>query len=51
LLAGQLPGIRTLRLSGDAPHRRLYALTPDSGARPAALEFVEAVARGVAGRT
>lgn len=50
LLAGELPGIRTLRLTGDAPNRRLYALTPDSGARPAALAFVEAVAKAVAGR-
>lgn len=50
LLAGQLPGISTLRLSGDVPHRRLYALTPESGARPAALTFVEAVAKAVADR-
>ena len=50
LLAGQLPGIRTLRLSNDAPQRRLYALTPESGARPAALAFVEAVAKAVADR-
>src|SRR5919204_3733938 len=50
LLAGQLPGIRTLRLSGHVPHPRLYALTPDSGARSAALAFVEAVAKAVAPR-
>lgn len=50
LLAGELPGIRTLRLTRDAPHRRLYALTPESGARPAALAFVQAVAKAVAGR-
>jgi DNA-binding transcriptional LysR family regulator len=50
LLAGQLPGIRTLRLSAHVPHRRLYALTPDSGARSAALAFVEAVAKAVAPR-
>src|ERR671914_300213 len=50
LLAGALPGIRTLRLTRDAPHRRLYALTPDNGARPAALAFVGAVAKAVAGR-
>lgn len=48
LLAGQLPGIRTLRLSRNVPHRRLYALTPESGARPAALAFVAAVARAIA---
>ena len=50
LLAGELPGIRTLRLTRDAPHRRLYALTPENGARPAALAFVGAVAKAVAGR-
>jgi len=50
LLAGQLPGVRALRLSGDAPHRRLYALTPERGTRPVALAFVEAVTRAVAGR-
>ena len=50
LLAGQLTGIRTLRLSGEVPHRRLYALAPESGARPAALAFVEAVAKAVASR-
>jgi DNA-binding transcriptional LysR family regulator len=50
LLAGELPGIRTLRLTRDAPCRRLYALTPESGARPAALAFVQAVAKAVAGR-
>lgn len=48
LLAGQLPGIRTLRLSRNVPHRRLYALTPESGARPVALAFVTAVARAIA---
>lgn len=50
LLAGQLPGVRTLRLSGDAPQRRLYALTPDTGTRPAALTFVQAVAKAVTDR-
>jgi DNA-binding transcriptional LysR family regulator len=50
LLAGQLPGIRTPRLSGDVAYRRLYALTPDSGTRPAALAFVGAVAEAVADR-
>jgi DNA-binding transcriptional LysR family regulator len=43
LLAGQLDGVRTLRLSGEAPSRRLYALTPAVGARPRALAFVEAL--------
>ena len=50
LLAGELPGISTPRLSGDVPHRRLYAVTPEIGARPAALTFVEAVAKAVADR-
>jgi DNA-binding transcriptional LysR family regulator len=50
LLAGQLPGIRTPTLAGGAPCRRLYALTPESGARPEALAFVQAVTRAVAGR-
>jgi DNA-binding transcriptional LysR family regulator len=50
LLAGQLPGIRTLRLSGDVAQRRLYALAPESGTRPAALAFVEAVAEAVTDR-
>ena len=50
LLAGQLPGMRTLRLSGDVPQRRLFALTPDNGARPAALAFVQALAKAVADR-
>jgi len=43
LLAGQLDGLHTIPLSGDAPSRRLYALTPDVGARPRALAFVEAL--------
>jgi DNA-binding transcriptional LysR family regulator len=50
LLAGQLEEIRTLRVAGDVPYRRLYALTPDIGARPAAMAFVEAVAEAVTGR-
>jgi DNA-binding transcriptional LysR family regulator len=50
LLAGQLPGIRTLRLSGAVPYRRLYALTPETGTRPPSLAFVEAVAKAVAAR-
>jgi DNA-binding transcriptional LysR family regulator len=43
LLAGQLEGLQTIPLSGHAPSRRLYALTPDVGARPRALAFVEAL--------
>jgi DNA-binding transcriptional LysR family regulator len=51
LLAGQLDGIRTIRLAGDAPSRRLYALTPDVGARPRALAFVDALAEATRERT
>jgi DNA-binding transcriptional LysR family regulator len=43
LLAGRLEGVRTIALTGDAPSRRLYALTPEVGARPRALRFVEAL--------
>ena len=50
LLAGQLPGGHPVRRSGDCPHRRLYARTPDAGAPPAALAFVEAVKTAVARR-
>jgi DNA-binding transcriptional LysR family regulator len=51
LLAGQLDGVRTIRLSGDAPSRRLYALTPQVGARPAALAFVDALRAAARRRT
>lgn len=51
LLAGQLDGLRTLRLAGDPPSRRLYALTPDVGARPRALAFVDALAEAARART
>jgi DNA-binding transcriptional LysR family regulator len=47
LLAGQLDGVRTIRLAGDVPSRRLYALTPDVGARPRALAFVDAMGDAV----
>jgi DNA-binding transcriptional LysR family regulator len=44
LLAGRLEGVRTIALSDDAPpSRRLYALTPEVGARPSALRFVDAL--------
>jgi DNA-binding transcriptional LysR family regulator len=51
LLAGQLDGLRTIRLVGDAPSRRLYALTPDVGAPPRALAFVDALAEAARERT
>ena len=43
LLAGRLEDVRTIALTGDAPSRRLYALTPAVGARPRALRFVAAL--------
>ena len=43
LLAGRLEGVRTIALSGAAPSRRLYALTPAVGGRDRALRFVEAL--------
>ena len=45
LLAGRLEDVRTIGWSGDAPSRRLYALTPAVGARPRALRFVAALRR------
>jgi DNA-binding transcriptional LysR family regulator len=51
LLAGQLDGLHTIRLAGDAPSRRLYALTPDVGARPPALAFVDALGEAARERT
>jgi DNA-binding transcriptional LysR family regulator len=47
LLAGQLEDVRTIRLIGEAPSRRLYALTPEVGARPPALAFVDALRAAV----
>ena len=46
LLAGRLEGVRTIALTGDAPSRRVYALTPAVGGR----ERAAAVRRGAAGR-
>jgi DNA-binding transcriptional LysR family regulator len=43
LLAGEFPGVAVVPLAGDAPRRRLYALTPAAGVRPAALAFVDEV--------
>jgi DNA-binding transcriptional LysR family regulator len=51
LLAGQLHGIHTIRLAGEAPSRRLYALTPAVGARPAARAFVDALRAAARERT
>jgi len=43
LLAGRLEGVRTIALTGDAPSRRLYALTPAVGGRERAVRLVEAL--------
>src|SRR4051812_2934541 len=51
LLDGQLHGIRTIRLTGEAPSRRLYALTPTVGARPRARAFVDALRAAAKERT
>jgi DNA-binding transcriptional LysR family regulator len=51
LLAGQLHGIHTIRLAGEAPSRRLYALTPEVGARPRARAFVDALRAAARERT
>jgi DNA-binding transcriptional LysR family regulator len=51
LLAGQLHGIQTIRLAGEAPSRRLYALTPEVGARPRARAFVDALRAAARERT
>jgi DNA-binding transcriptional LysR family regulator len=51
LLAGQLEGVRTIRVAGEVPSRRPYALTPELGARPRALAFVEALRTAARERT
>jgi DNA-binding transcriptional LysR family regulator len=51
LLAGQLDGVHTIRLAAEAPSRRLYALTPEVGARPRAGAFVDALRDAVRRRT
>jgi DNA-binding transcriptional LysR family regulator len=40
LLAGRRPGVATVPLEDDVARRALYALTPASGVRPPAREFV-----------
>jgi DNA-binding transcriptional LysR family regulator len=50
LLAGELPGIRMLPLSSNAPCRRLYALTPEAGASDTAHAFIDAVEAGIRSR-
>jgi DNA-binding transcriptional LysR family regulator len=51
LLAGRLEGVHTIRLTGDVPSRRLYALTPAVGARPRGLAFVDALRAAAKERT
>jgi DNA-binding transcriptional LysR family regulator len=43
LLAGELHGVTVRPLTGPAPTRSLYAVTPAAGTRPAATAFVAAV--------
>ena len=50
LLAGELPGVRMLPLSSNAPLRRLYALTPEAGTSDAARAFIEAVGASIRSR-
>jgi DNA-binding transcriptional LysR family regulator len=47
LLAGRMPGVATVPLEDTVPRRALYALTPAAGVRPAARDFVAAVAAGI----
>jgi DNA-binding transcriptional LysR family regulator len=43
LIAGHLHGARALELRDEPPRRAVYALTPRSGTRPAAREFLDAL--------
>jgi DNA-binding transcriptional LysR family regulator len=47
LLAARLSGVAVVPLEDRVPRRALYALTPASGARPAARAFVDAAAAGI----
>ena len=38
--ADHMPGVRTVALAGIPPHRVLYALLPDHGARPLDIELL-----------
>jgi DNA-binding transcriptional LysR family regulator len=43
LIAGHLHGVRVLQLRDDPPRRALYALTPRTGTRRAARDFLDAL--------
>src|SRR5829696_1650532 len=47
LLAERLSGVAVRALEDTVPRRALYALTPASGVRPAARDFVAAAALGI----
>ena len=49
LIAGHLHGVRALALRDEPPRRVLYALTPRTGTRAAAREFVDALRAAVVG--
>jgi DNA-binding transcriptional LysR family regulator len=43
LIAGHLHGVHVLTLRDEPPRRALYALTPGTGTRPAARDFLDAL--------
>jgi DNA-binding transcriptional LysR family regulator len=47
LLAGRLSGVAVVALEDEVPRRSLYVLTPAAGVRPAARDFLAAVASGI----
>ena len=47
LLAGRLAGVAMIPLRDAVPRRAFYALTPAAGARPAAHDFVAALAEAL----
>ena len=49
LIAGHLHGVRALELRDEPPRRVLYALTPRTGTRAAAREFLDALRAAVVG--
>jgi DNA-binding transcriptional LysR family regulator len=49
LIAGHLHGVRALALRDEPPRRVLYALTPRTGTRAAAREFLDALRAAVVG--
>jgi DNA-binding transcriptional LysR family regulator len=50
LLAARLTGVAVVELADRVPRRALYVLTPAAGVRPAARDFVAAVAAGIGAR-